>query len=679
MSGKMELICLPGSPWSAKVMWILDACSISVQKRPFEPFVDEIWLRYKLGLWPWQRRYWTRLTVPIAIVQPEATNTGGSRSCVLTESMDIAEWALRNAPGKEPLSDATLLKLRYWNDLSDVILQFGRAAFVEAAKRDIRVAIEVLSPPWMKRLPHFLTKLVMTVALRVFAMKYRRENAQSKLEAVMDAVKRIRATLKEGGGKYLVNDRFSYADIVMSIALNFLVPSEGVMLFSIPKKYQTDAADPLQDFDDVKAYKAAIFQHLPQVLRIPYHTGGAIAESSVPVRSPKWGFGTSAREGQLSSQGPGPGSYDYANAFLGSSVRACRFQRIHFVFLGPRGKRIMRFRCLLVIVGCAAFRDTVDVQKSSAADKAAQNSSAVNLYEVDHGAALKDKTRSSSILEQLQSGRSRVYAMATSHSPHVLAALLFAVWMCAIMGLVSIPFFCLLRGHLKSRELREKLENLKLQHPEHLNRQPPSALSDGMQRLAQEDCIIIKEHVNMLQEATGHLLNYSIQTANCFDVFSVSNRQQGEQLLSCREHQDLQAMIGMNLAGGLQALGLEGAGAFSGRDKAPFRMMIGLPQAQQQTNTMQVQVPAGVGPGQQIYVTAPDGAQMLVAVPAGMGPGQVFPVLLPSKPPSSPSSPVQGLMGMAQGLVPGAAANTDAPFLYLDRPFAFDIMCEQFE
>ena len=27
-------------------------------------------------------------------------------------------------------------------------------------------------------------------------------------------------------------------------------------------------------------------------------------------------------------------------------------------------------------------------------------------------------------------------------------------------------------------------------------------------------------------------------------------------------------MIGMNLAGGLQALGLEGAGAFSGRDKA---------------------------------------------------------------------------------------------------------------
>ncbi|CAE7714212.1 unnamed protein product, partial [Symbiodinium sp. CCMP2456] len=220
---------------------------------------------------------------------------------------------------------------------------------------------------------------------------------------------------------------------------------------------------------------------------------------------------------------------------------------------------MMRFLGFLVIVGCTAFRDTVDVQRSSAGDKASQNSSAVDLYEA--------KTERSSMLERLQSGRSRVYAMATSHSPHVLAALFFAVWTCAIMGMVSIPCCCLLRGHLKSRELREKLESLKLQHPEHLNRQPPSALSDGMQRLAQEDCIIIKEHVNMLQEATGHLLNYSIQTANCFDVFSVSNRQQGEQLLSCREHQDLQAMIGMNLAGGLQAMGLEGAGAFAGRDK----------------------------------------------------------------------------------------------------------------
>lgn len=37
--------------------------------------------------------------------------------------------------------------------------------------------------------------------------------------------------------------------------------------------------------------------------------------------------------------------------------------------------------------------------------------------------------------------------------------------------------------------------------------------------------------------------------------------------------------MGMNLAAGLQAMGVDAAGHFAGRDKAPFRMMIGLPPA----------------------------------------------------------------------------------------------------
>mmetsp|Transcript_56580 Transcript_56580/g.106150 ORF Transcript_56580/g.106150 Transcript_56580/m.106150 type:complete len:233 (+) Transcript_56580:36-734(+) len=41
-----------------------------------------------------------------------------------------------------------------------------------------------------------------------------------------------------------------------------------------------------------------------------YHAIQSSTESTIPVRSPKWGFGTSAREGQLSGHGPGPGAYD---------------------------------------------------------------------------------------------------------------------------------------------------------------------------------------------------------------------------------------------------------------------------------------------------------------------------------------------------------------------------------
>ena len=211
----LELICLPGSPWTAKVLWILDAASIDVSKRPFEPFVDEIWLRYKLGLWPWHGRFWSRMTVPIGIVNPTSiASTGSGKAEVMMESFDIAEWALNRSAVVEKPTDATLSKLRYWNDLSDVILRYGRAFFVDAAKRDVRVAIEVLSPPWMKKLPYIITKPLMYVALRVFAFKYRRENADSSLESVLQAVRKIRAALKEGKGKYLMNDRCGGLEIL---------------------------------------------------------------------------------------------------------------------------------------------------------------------------------------------------------------------------------------------------------------------------------------------------------------------------------------------------------------------------------------------------------------------------------------------------------------------------------
>ena len=78
-------------------------------------------------------------------------------------------------------------------------------------------------------------------------------------------------------------------------------------------------------------------------------------------------------------------------------------------------------------------------------------------------------------------------------------------------------------------------------------------------------------------------------------------------------------MLGMNLAGALGAMGVDQANHFAGRDKAPFRMCIGLPalQTPAQTGVMQVVVPDGVQPGLQIQVTAPTGEVFQVGVPPG--------------------------------------------------------------
>ena len=258
LTTSVELICLPGSPWTAKAVWMLHHCGISFQRRPFEPMVDEIWLRYKLGLWPWHGRFWGRLTVPIAILKDDS-----KPSRVLSDSFDIAEWAMSTSSKTVEVS-----KLRPWNALSDVLLEYGRAVFVKVATTDVRAAIEVLSPPWMKKLPTFLVGIIMKVAVRVFAFKYRHENLQSSSSLALEAIQKLRAALRSGKGQYLVGDQFSYADIVMAIAVNGLSPSEDVFQFTVPRKYDSEISNFLKDFEDVKEWKNAVIkQHLPQMLR----------------------------------------------------------------------------------------------------------------------------------------------------------------------------------------------------------------------------------------------------------------------------------------------------------------------------------------------------------------------------------------------------------------------------
>jgi hypothetical protein len=162
-----------------------------------------------------------------------------------------------------------------------------------------------------------------------------------------------------------------------------------------------------------------------------------------------------------------------------------------------------------------------------------------------------------------------------------------------------------------------------------------------------------------------------VQTANNFNVYSVSGGELGEHILSCREVQDMQALIGMNLGAALQGMGVQEAGHFAGRDKAPFRIRIGLPPDTTVSNVVQVICPPGVTPGQLVMVPTPNGQQCQVAVPQGVSAGMNFQVALPTKPAEDPNNG----QNVFQGLVPGAEENNDVPFLYIERPFAVDCLC----
>ena len=71
---------------------------------------------------------------------------------------------------------------------------------------------------------------------------------------------------------------------------------------------------------------------------------------------------------------------------------------------------------------------------------------------------------------------------------------------------------------------------------------------------------------------------------------------------------------------------------------------------------VQVQIPAGVGPGQQFMAQMPDGQQMAVTVPDGCAPGQMIQVQAPMA--MAVAQPAVQMMGGQPGMMvqPGPMA-----------------------
>ncbi|CAL1155863.1 unnamed protein product [Cladocopium goreaui] len=73
---------------------------------------------------------------------------------------------------------------------------------------------------------------------------------------------------------------------------------------------------------------------------------------------------------------------------------------------------------------------------------------------------------------------------------------------------------------------------------------------------------------------------------------------------------------------------------------------------------------------QEVYIPSRNAKDPAPPKVSGVAPGQTMEVTLPGKHNSGPN-----MQQVMTGLVPGCAANNDAPFLYLDRPFAIDCCC----
>lgn len=202
----LEFTAIAFSPWSEKARWALDHHRCDYRELAYEPILGEYVLRWQM------RRPFGRLTVPVL--------RDGDRW--LTDSFDIARHAESIGRGTPLFPKDRLAEIADWNRRSEAALAAGRAILMQGWVETRELAIAALPD----RIPDALKPLFLPLGqkrLRSFMAKYSiRDGDPTPLAVLTAELDALEQAL--GGGRHLVGDAFSYADIAMALALQQVHP-----------------------------------------------------------------------------------------------------------------------------------------------------------------------------------------------------------------------------------------------------------------------------------------------------------------------------------------------------------------------------------------------------------------------------------------------------------------------
>ncbi len=203
-----QLIALPYSPWSEKARWALDHHSIPYRESEYAPLFGMPLLRWKT------KKFRGRLTVPIFLQDGR----------VLTDSWDIARHAERSGKGDTLFPTRRQSEIREWNERGERCLRAGRALLLQRVSRDRPAQSEYLPRAIPKRLRLWFGPATAAVGMGYFRRKYQIQTIpEAELEnRIALELESLRQTLADAG-PYICG-RFSYADIAMSMVLQFVEP-----------------------------------------------------------------------------------------------------------------------------------------------------------------------------------------------------------------------------------------------------------------------------------------------------------------------------------------------------------------------------------------------------------------------------------------------------------------------
>lgn len=235
------LVGLQYSPWSEIARWSLDHHGLAYKKEAYLPMLGEPLLRLRMG------RLRGKVSVPVLF----------DDGAVIGDSMDIARHADRVGKGRPLFPAGREDEVLRWRARSEKLLFAGRRLVLHRLAES-RAGLDASLPRWAiwPFRPLFIP--VARLAVRYVARKYAATSPVGTLAPeITGALDELREHLE---GRATILDAFSFADLVMACALQFLVPvaDEHMRLHPATREVWT-SPDLVEKYRDLVTWRDAIY------------------------------------------------------------------------------------------------------------------------------------------------------------------------------------------------------------------------------------------------------------------------------------------------------------------------------------------------------------------------------------------------------------------------------------
>lgn len=197
------------APWSERARWAMDHHRLRYSLVEHTPLLGDLRLRAAA------RKATGAVSVPLLVDGPVR----------LMDSVAIAHYADSKGSMPRLLPAATADEVLAWCSRIEPLMQLGRArvlAGLKTGSASILEAAPVRTPDWL----HPVVAAVGSLAVRRLEKKYAATyEPAAALETARSVIRQLEAALR--GRMFLVDDRFSFADIAVASALQFVQPVDS--------------------------------------------------------------------------------------------------------------------------------------------------------------------------------------------------------------------------------------------------------------------------------------------------------------------------------------------------------------------------------------------------------------------------------------------------------------------